>query len=116
MRLMEGSVRPGQQVKMMASGAVYQVVECGHLLPLGMEPCERLSAGEVGYFTASIKNVKDTRVGDTVTDAASPPRRRPCRATGRSSPWSTAASTRRTAPSIRISGTRWKSSSSTTPP
>ena len=72
MRLMEGSVRPGQQVKMMASGAVYQVVECGHLLPLGMEPCERLSAGEVGYFTASIKNVKDTRVGDTVTDAASP--------------------------------------------
>jgi len=72
MRLMEGSLRPGQQVKMMASGATYQVIECGHLLPLGMEPCKELKAGEVGYFTASIKNVKDTRVGDTVTDAANP--------------------------------------------
>ena len=72
MRLMEGSIRPGQQVKMMASGATYQVIECGHLLPLGMQPCDCLEAGEVGYFTASIKNVKDTRVGDTVTDAANP--------------------------------------------
>jgi GTP-binding protein LepA len=72
MRLMEGTLRPGQQVKMMASGATYQVIECGHLLPLGMQPCQSLSAGEVGYFTASIKNVKDTRVGDTVTDASNP--------------------------------------------
>ncbi len=72
MRLMEGSIRPGQQVKLMASGAVYQVVECGHLLPLEMEPCACLRAGEVGYFTASIKNVQDTRVGDTVTDASAP--------------------------------------------
>ena len=72
MRLMEGSLRAGQTVKMMASGASYQVVECGHLLPLGMEPCDCLRAGEVGYFTASIKNVQDTRVGDTVTDAQSP--------------------------------------------
>ncbi len=45
-------------MKMMASGASYQVVECGYLLPLGMEPCECLRAGEVGYFTASIKNVQ----------------------------------------------------------
>ncbi|MEY8261858.1 translation elongation factor 4 [Oscillospiraceae bacterium 50-60] len=72
MRLMEGRLRTGQQVRMMASGASYQVVECGHLLPLGLEPCGCLEAGEVGYFTASIKNVKDTRVGDTVTDAAAP--------------------------------------------
>ena len=72
MRLMEGSIRPGQQVKMMASGATYQVIECGHLLPLGMQPCDKLEAGEVGYFTASIKNVQDTRVGDTVTDAVTP--------------------------------------------
>ena len=66
-RVMEGTLRTGQQVKMMASGATYQVIECGHLLPLGMEPCDSLRAGEVGYFTASIKNVKDTRVGDTIT-------------------------------------------------
>ena len=72
MRLMEGSLRVGQSVKLMASGAIYQVVECGHLLPLGLESCEKLEAGEVGYFTASIKNVADTRVGDTVTDAATP--------------------------------------------
>ena len=72
MRLMEGSLRAGKTVKMMASGAAYQVVECGHLLPLGMEPCDCLRAGEVGYFTASIKNVQDTRVGDTVTDAQTP--------------------------------------------
>ena len=72
MRVMEGRLRAGQTVKMMASGASYQVVECGHLLPLGLEPCGQLEAGEVGYFTASIKNVKDTRVGDTVTDAAAP--------------------------------------------
>ena len=71
-RLMEGSLRAGQTVKMMASGASYQVVECGHLLPLGMEPCGCLRAGEVGYFTASIKNVQDTRVGDTVTDGVNP--------------------------------------------
>ena len=72
MRLMEGSLRVGQSVKLMASGATNQVVECGHLLPLGLESCEKLEAGEVGYFTASIKNVADTRVGDTVTDAATP--------------------------------------------
>ena len=72
MRLMEGTIRTGQTVKLMATGATYQVIECGHLLPLGLEPCEMLEAGEVGYFTASIKNVQDTRVGDTVTDAAAP--------------------------------------------
>ena len=72
MRLMEGSLRPGQTVRMMATGAQYTVLECGHLLPLGMKPCDKLEAGEVGYFTASIKTVKDTQVGDTVTDAATP--------------------------------------------
>ena len=71
-RVMEGTLKKGMNVKMMASGATYQVIECGHLLPLGMEPCDKLEAGEVGYFTASIKNVQDTRVGDTVTDAATP--------------------------------------------
>lgn len=51
----------------MASGAQYSVLDCGYLKPLGMESAPQLSAGEVGWFTASIKNVKDTRVGDTIT-------------------------------------------------
>ena len=72
LRIMEGTIREGMEVRMMASAAEYEVVECGHLLPLGMEPCAELTAGEVGYFTASIKNVKDTRVGDTVTSAEHP--------------------------------------------
>ena len=71
-RIMEGSIRTGMAVKMMATGGRYEVLECGHLLPLGMEPCGELIAGEVGYFTASIKNVKDTQVGDTITEAERP--------------------------------------------
>ena len=72
MRLTEGTLHVGQEVQMMATGAEYEVVECGHMLPLGLEPCEALEAGEVGYFTASIKTVSDTRVGDTVTGADHP--------------------------------------------
>ena len=71
-RIMEGTIRKGQTVRMMASGAEYTILECGYLKPLGNEPTDCLQAGEVGYFTASIKNVKDTRVGDTITDAADP--------------------------------------------
>ena len=66
-RVMEGSLKKGMAVKMMASGAGYEVLDCGYLKPLGMESCKELRAGEVGWFTASIKNVKDTRVGDTIT-------------------------------------------------
>lgn len=72
LRVMEGTLSAGMEVRMMASGAQYQVVECGHMLPIGMEPRPSLSAGEVGYFTAFIKNVKDTRVGDTVTGVSDP--------------------------------------------
>ena len=71
-RIKEGRIRTGQTIRLMATGAQYQIVECGHLLPLGLEPCQELEAGEVGYFTASIKTVADTRVGDTITDAATP--------------------------------------------
>ncbi len=71
-RIMEGTIKTGMGVKLMASGASYDVLECGHLLPLGMKACDSLSAGEVGYFTASIKNVKDTRVGDTITGRENP--------------------------------------------
>ena len=71
-RVMEGTLKKGMNVKMMASGTSYQVLDCGYLKPLGMESAQALSAGEVGWFTASIKNVKDTRVGDTITGADSP--------------------------------------------
>ncbi len=71
-RVMEGTIRPGMQVKLMASGAQYTVLDCGYLRPLGMESARELSAGEVGWFTASIKTVKDTRVGDTITEAQRP--------------------------------------------
>ncbi len=72
MRLFDGSIRAGSEILLMSTGARYTVVEVGHLRPIGLDPCEELTAGDVGYFTASIKNVADTRVGDTVTDAARP--------------------------------------------
>ena len=66
-RIKEGTVRAGMDIKMMATGAVYKVVEVGTMNPLGLTPGTELGAGEVGYITASIKNVADTRVGDTIT-------------------------------------------------
>lgn len=72
MRLMDGQMKPGMKVRMMATGAEFQVIECGYMHPLGLAPSDSLSAGEVGYFTASIKNVADTRVGDTVTGVENP--------------------------------------------
>ena len=66
-RVVDGALRRDDTVKFMATGAAYKVVEVGHLRPIGLDPCDELSAGDVGYFTASIKNVEDTRVGDTVT-------------------------------------------------
>ena len=71
-RIKQGTMRKGQTIRMMATGAEYTILECGYLKPIGNEPTDALQAGEVGYFTASIKNVKDTQVGDTVTDAANP--------------------------------------------
>ena len=71
-RLMDGQLHVGDKIRMMASGAEYDIIECGHLLPKSYRPEEGLYAGEVGYLTASIKNVRDTQVGDTVTLAANP--------------------------------------------
>ena len=71
-RVRDGILKPGMQVKMMATGAVEDVVEVGYFGPGRFIPCEELEAGMVGYFTASIKNIRDSRVGDTVTDAADP--------------------------------------------
>ncbi|MGM9619152.1 MAG: translation elongation factor 4 [Oscillospiraceae bacterium] len=71
-RVKEGTIRPGMEIRMMATGAVFTVLECGVFRALGMEKTDSLSAGEVGYFTASIKNVRDTKVGDTVTGVENP--------------------------------------------
>ena len=71
-RIIDGTMKRGMPIRMMASGAEYQILECGFLRPLGYEPCDQLQAGQVGYFTASIKNVRDTEVGDTVTSSDSP--------------------------------------------
>ena len=72
MRIFDGAIRRDSDIRLMGTGARYKVLEVGHLRPIGLEPCDELSAGDVGYFTASIKNVSDTQVGDTVTDAENP--------------------------------------------
>ena len=71
-RIKEGQVRAGQDIKMMATGAVYKVVEVGTMSPTGLIPRDALGAGEVGYITASIKTVADTQVGDTITTLDNP--------------------------------------------
>ena len=71
-RIKEGTVRKGTRLRMMATGAVEEAVEVGYFGAGQFIPCEELSAGMIGYVTASIKNVKDTRVGDTITDADRP--------------------------------------------
>ena len=72
LRVKNGMLRPGMDIRMMATGAEYKIVEVGYLHPNGMIPADALGAGEVGYLTASIKTVADTRVGDTVTGVEDP--------------------------------------------
>ena len=72
MRLKQGTIKPGMEVKMMATGATFKVLECGLMRPLGLEPAKQLEAGQVGYFTASIKDVHETQIGDTVTGVEHP--------------------------------------------
>ena len=71
-RIKQGTVRAGMDIKMMATGATYKVVEVGTMNPLGLTPRDALGAGEVGYITASIKTVADTQVGDTITTVENP--------------------------------------------
>ena len=71
-RVMDGTLRPGDTMRMMATGAQFTVVEVGAMRATGLQACDALRAGEVGYITASIKTVRDARVGDTVTTAANP--------------------------------------------
>ena len=71
-RVMDGTLRSGDRVRLMSTGAEFEVVDVGTMTAFGLKKEEQLSAGEVGYFTASIKNVSETRVGDTVTLAENP--------------------------------------------
>lgn len=71
-RVREGTVRAGDTIRLMQTGAQFDVVEVGQMGALSLAPCEKLEAGEVGYLTASIKSLRETRVGDTVTLAAHP--------------------------------------------
>ena len=71
-RVKEGQLKRGQRIKLMQTGAEFDVVEVGRMGAMELVPSESLSAGEVGYITASIKSVRDTRVGDTVTLAENP--------------------------------------------
>ena len=71
-RIKQGTVKPGMDIKMMATGAVYKVVEVGNMSATGLVPRDALGAGEVGYITASIKTVADTQVGDTITTVENP--------------------------------------------
>ena len=72
LRVVDGRVRAGDRIRLMSTGAEFDVVEVGTMEPFGLSRCDELAAGEVGYLTASIKNIGDTRVGDTVTLAANP--------------------------------------------
>ena len=71
-RVADGKVRDGTKIKMMNTGAIFDVTEVGYMSAFGLVPAKELAAGEVGYITASIKNVSDTRVGDTVTELENP--------------------------------------------
>ncbi len=71
-RIFDGQITKDSKIKFMATGKIFDVVEVGFFSPGKFVPCEKLKAGDVGYFTASIKNVRDTRIGDTVTDFQNP--------------------------------------------
>ena len=71
-RVMEGTLKAGETMRMMATGAEFNVVEVGYMKATSLQPCDKLSAGEVGYITASIKTVRDAKVGDTVTKTQRP--------------------------------------------
>ena len=71
-RIMDGTVRSGMDIRMMSTGAEFHIVEVGYMTAAGLVPATELTVGQVGYIAASIKNVKETKVGDTITDVANP--------------------------------------------
>ena len=71
-KIIDGTMKVGEKIKMMSAGQVYEIVDIGTMEPFGLKSCGELKAGEVGYFTASIKSVGDTRIGDTITHVDNP--------------------------------------------
>ena len=112
-RLIDGSFKRGMRIRMMGSGAVYEVDRIGVFRPKMTEAAE-LGPGEIGYITAQIKQVADTRVGDTITDDRHPTLRR-CPGSSRRSRSCSAGSFRPTRPTSRLCARRWAGSGSTTP-
>ena len=112
MRLKQGTIKPGMEVKMMATGATFKVLECGLMRPLGLEPAKQLEVRSATSPRASRTCMR--RRSATRSQASSIPRANRCRATARCARWSTAAFTPRTAANTRIFATRWKNCSSTT--
>ncbi len=115
-RIKDGTVKPGDTIRMMATGGEFTVVECGFLRATNLEPAEALYAGEVGYIAASIKDVRQARVGDTVTLKDRARRRAFAGLPGGAAHGVLRHLPRRRRPLHRICGTPWKSCSSTTPP
>jgi GTP-binding protein LepA len=111
-RVIDGVLKKGQTIRMMGTAA-YQVDRVGVFTPKMLE-VDSLGPGEIGFFTASIKEVADTRVGDTITDDKRRRRRR-CRASSRPSRWCSAASSRSMPPISRTCAPPWASCASTTP-
>ena len=106
-RVFEGRLRKGQKIRFWWNGRVLEVETLGALTPKPVE-IEELAAGEVGFLAANIKNVADTKIGDTITDNADPPTTR-CRVSKKSSPWSSPGSTPSRPTSIPSCARRWKS-------
>ena len=107
-RVMEGTVKKGTPIRMMATGAEEEVVEVGYFGAGQFFPCDELAAGMVGYITASIKNVRDTRVGDTVTDSSNPCDE-PLPGYKKSHQWFTVDFIRQMVPSTMIFVMHWRS-------
>ena len=107
---MEGTVKKGTPIRMMATGAEEEVVEVGYFGAGQFIPCDELAAGMVGYITASIKNVRDTRVGDTVTDSSNHVQRL-CQVTRKLHLWFTADCILQTVQNTMICVMHWKSCS-----
>ena len=106
-RVVDGTLKKGQRIRMMGTNAAYEVERVGYITPK-LVNVDELTTGEIGFITAAIKEVADTRVGDTITDDRHPVTE-PCPASGRRSRWCSAACFRPTPPTSKRCAARWAS-------